>query len=847
VAASFPHLVFHPLRGTFKPIMKVRARFPLFFIALLPLGSPLRAQDDLAAQMEKAIATLEGAGGDPESLSMIYNACAEGYIERGDFKTALARSRTSLGLCRQHGLDSMSSFFTFSKILSEVDDEAATRTMLSELEAPGTAPAYRKGLLKALEMHVGLRGDPRLAVLTSYELWKIQRAEKPGGEEEFWALFSYGNHCLTNQLHDEGLPAMFEARDLALEIGKTELAANCSRALATALLQVGRLEESLNLTREAIDFIRRGKDQMFLGFELRNLTQSLLRVGRIDEAAASLAEATTLAIQDLEVGDLQSLEAVLLLKRALAAGAEPDYAPVIAKQEAAVASKLKNTAGGPGLAKLGATFDVITLAAYQLRAERVAEADATLTKAEEGADAWEENSRQAQNQAVFSADQVNLSMAELRSGIYELRQQIELRRGDPVAALVAAENGRGAAQAALLREKLGFEPGDRVAKTLDADGIRRIARIHAGTIVVYSLAHDFPTSVRMLLTGAESARFPPRLLAWVISPTGEIQFKASSLAGPIRDTVTRALAEIRDPANAPVPAGEKPAMEVLSALLLEPLREFLPKEPASLVTFVPQGELFLVPFAALPFGAPGQTLLDHHTLTLTPSIELLQLAYERGRAIADEGKGEILLVGNPSMPGYQSRPDRSAESLSPLPGAEAEARHLATILKTEPLIGAAATEAAVAGRMEDARLLHFATHGLLEAESSYNQSLLSSLAFAPSEGEDGFLTAKEVSRMKLKAGLAVLSACDTGRGAITGDGVVGLSRGFLTAGVATLVVSLWPVNDAATAVLMGRYYESIEAGAAKAEALREAMLHAKSRFPESAMWAPFVHYGLAGR
>lgn len=824
-----------------------RARLFFLFICSL-IVSPLSAQDDLAAQMEKAIATLKGAGGDPESLSMMYNACAEGYIQRGDFKTALERSRASLALCREHGLDSMSSFFTFSKIISQVDDEAATSMMIGELEAPDTSPAYRKGLLKALEMHVGLRGDPKLAVLTSYELWKMQRAEKPGSEEEFWALFNYGNHCLTNKLHDEAVPAITEARELALKIGKPELAANCSRSLAMALLQVGRLEDSVNLTREAIDFIRQGQDQMFLGYELRNLATSLLRVGRLDEAAAALTEALTLSKHDLETGELQSIEAALLLKRAFAAGGEPDYAPVIAKQEAAVASKLKNTAGGEGIAKIGATFDYITLAAYQLAAGKLDEAESTLTKAEEGADAWEENSRQAQKQAVFSADQVNLSMAELRSGIYDLRQQIELRRGDVVAALVAAENGRGAAQAALLREKLGLEPEASAVKKLDADAIREIAKIHRGTIVLYSLVHAFPNGLRMQLTAEENARFPQQLLAWVITPEGEVRFQSTTLAGPIRDLVTSALVEIRDPANAPAAEDGKTALARLSSLLLDPLRDFLPKENASLITFVPQGELFLVPFAALPYGAAGETLLDHHTLTLTPSIELLQLAYEQGRAVAEAGDaGDVLLVGNPTMPGYKARPDRSAESLSPLPGAEAEAKHLAKILRTEPLIGDAATETAVAARMESARLLHFATHGLLEAESSYNQSLLSSLAFAPGEGEDGFLTAKEISRMKLKAGLAVLSACDTGRGAITGDGVIGLSRGFITAGVPALVVSLWPVSDAATAVMMGHYYEAIQSGAGKATALREAMLRTKTQFPEAVMWAPFVHYGLAGQ
>jgi CHAT domain-containing protein len=323
-----------------------------------------------------------------------------------------------------------------------------------------------------------------------------------------------------------------------------------------------------------------------------------------------------------------------------------------------------------------------------------------------------------------------------------------------------------------------------------------------------------------------------------------MEFRSVPLAAPLGELVRAALTAIREPGAAE--GGGKDALALLSGLLLDPVREFFPKEPGSLVTFVPQGELFLVPFAALPFGEAGKTLLDQHTVTVTPSIELLRLAREQGRTVAEAGNSEVLLVGNPTMPGYQARPDRSAEALSPLPGAEAEAKHLAGILGASPLIGDAATEAAVVERMGKARFLHFATHGLLEAESSFNQSLLSALAFAPSPGEDGFLTAKEVSRLKLRAELAVLSACDTGRGAITGDGVVGLSRGFITAGVPTLVVSLWPVSDEATAALMGHYYGAMKSGTGKAAALREAMLRTKEQFPEPVKWAPFVLYGLPG-
>ncbi|MGB5898247.1 MAG: CHAT domain-containing protein [Geitlerinemataceae cyanobacterium] len=71
----------------------------------------------------------------------------------------------------------------------------------------------------------------------------------------------------------------------------------------------------------------------------------------------------------------------------------------------------------------------------------------------------------------------------------------------------------------------------------------------------------------------------------------------------------------------------------------------------------------------------------------------------------------------------------------------------------------------------------------------------------------GLLTAGEILDLKLNADLVVLSACDTGRGEITGDGVVGLSRALVTAGVPSIVVSLWKVDDAATAELMQQHPE----------------------------------------
>jgi len=99
--------------------------------------------------------------------------------------------------------------------------------------------------------------------------------------------------------------------------------------------------------------------------------------------------------------------------------------------------------------------------------------------------------------------------------------------------------------------------------------------------------------------------------------------------------------------------------------------------------------------------------------------------------------------------------------------------------------------------------------------------------------------------MNLKAQLAVLSACDTGRGDITGDGVVGLSRSFIAAGVPSVIVSLWQVNDKSTSELMTAFYQQLLADKKgdKAKALRKAMLETMKKYPDPRLWAAFSLIG----
>ncbi|MEI6901339.1 MAG: CHAT domain-containing protein, partial [Bacteroidota bacterium] len=107
--------------------------------------------------------------------------------------------------------------------------------------------------------------------------------------------------------------------------------------------------------------------------------------------------------------------------------------------------------------------------------------------------------------------------------------------------------------------------------------------------------------------------------------------------------------------------------------------------------------------------------------------------------------------------------------------------------------------------------------------------------------EDGVLTAKEISRMDLRGtDLVVLSACETGLGEVSSEGVFGLQRSFKQAGVKTLLMSLWEVNDQATRYIMTEFYANLLSGKDKRTAFLEAKRKCKEKFPEPQYWAAFI-------
>ncbi|MEO0537433.1 MAG: CHAT domain-containing tetratricopeptide repeat protein [Cyanobacteria bacterium P01_A01_bin.123] len=381
--------------------------------------------------------------------------------------------------------------------------------------------------------------------------------------------------------------------------------------------------------------------------------------------------------------------------------------------------------------------------------------------------------------------------------------------------------------------------------------IQQIARDQDATLVTYSLRPD------------------QVLYIWVVQPSGDIEFRfvrfngaddganpMATLDGPLyRSDVSPSeldtlIAETRT-GIAVVGDANPEALEDLHTVLIDPIADLLPTDPEANIVFIPQGRLFLVPFAALQ-DADGTYLVEKHTVLTAPSIQVLGLASQQGgeQTATFLQDRNALVVGNPVMPRvWIPGGDELQEiQLSPLPGTEAEALAIGDFLNVSPLIGDQATESRIKQQLPTAQLVHLATHGLLDYGDPQSSGILDvpgAVALTPGNGEDGLLTAAEILEMDLQAQLAILSACDTGRGRITGDGVVGLSRSLITAGVPSVIVSLWAVPDAPTAALMTEFYRQLQQGQTKAQALRQAMLTTMAQHPEPRNWAAFTLMGAA--
>lgn len=271
---------------------------------------------------------------------------------------------------------------------------------------------------------------------------------------------------------------------------------------------------------------------------------------------------------------------------------------------------------------------------------------------------------------------------------------------------------------------------------------------------------------------------------------------------------------------------------------------------------IPDGPLHLLPFACLPsFPEAGGMLIDDYELEFTPSVAIaLELKGRRKRIGDADG---FLGFGNPLVGREADVADAALESLlartmrgrelDAIPGSAAEVEGIAAMLRergyrpVDVLLGEACNKQEVMRLVRGAfnrRWVHFATHGLLDLDVPE----LCGLLFSSTGRDDPYWRFPEIAAAAISADLVVASACDTANGkTIVGEGVLGLARAFLLAGVASVCASLWKVPDEATAELMMRFYAGLLENLSPSAALRAAQLAVREGdLPHPVNWAGFV-------
>lgn len=733
---------------------------------------------------------------------------------------------------------------------------AAYEAVLAGARAAGDQAAERRALGSLGLLHADA-GDAERGLeylRTALDLARRTRHRHDEGA----ALWNMGDVQLDRGRYEDALHAFWQAGLIARELGDTRREAAALGKLGTCQYFLGDYPRAENHFRQSLELARASGDLRAQSDAWRGLGSVAYGQGRLDAAIAAYEK-------DLEIARrladrVREGKALGNLGLAYTARGEHGKAIEHIERDLAIARERGDRqAEGQALTNLGTAHHHrgdYARAAEQYR-QGLAAARAIGYRRGEGIaltnlgyallkggrlDAAEDALREAltvldgirERAGRSDAHQVSLFETHLRT--YRFLQVALVARGRPEAALEVAERGRARALAELLagRATPGAETRAPAVPPPSLAQIRDAARTRQAVLVEYSAVPE-----------------EHQLFIWVVSPDGQVRFRRVDLAGPGRgwstldDLVarTRRSLGVRGRGAARPPSGPEDERwrKALYEILIAPIAADLPSDSDVPIILVPQGPLFLVPFAAL-MDASGRDLIERHTLLVTPSIQTLELSRTR-RARAREVSRGAVVVGNPVMPSLPARPGEVAQRLAPLPGAEREATTVAGLLGTQPLVGADATKPAVISRMRGARWVHLATHGLLD--DTKGLGVPGAIALAPSPGDDGILTAPEILDLNLSAELVVLSACDTGRGRLSGDGVIGLSRAVVAAGAASVIVSLWPVPDVRTAELMTTLYQQLQQDPNRARALRQAALETRRRDADPIAWAGFVLVGEA--
>jgi tetratricopeptide (TPR) repeat protein len=659
--------------------------------------------------------------------------------------------------------------------------------------------------------------------------------------------------------------------------------------LSASLAELGQLEESLAMAEEAyrLRLSRLGEAHHSTLISATGLAESYTLKGRYDEAERLARQTLKWRLASFGPGHADTLITHYALVEALWGLGRQDDALAEARAAAAAIEQRRQSAGPGSEDRQG------LLSAYAVDLQNYAR-----WHGEAGAEHWAQGfeiaERAKARTLLETMSQVSsLRLAELapadRDRVAALQQQVA-RLGTQVA---QAARGGPARQAEAAHALL-----QRQAAEVELLGVREsLARQHPrlGTATGQSTATaaDAPTLLR---AGEVYVSWlldrTGRLQAWTLRPDGGLRYTGLGEHKNLAEQVKAFNTALRSRRPGAV-ASAVDLGQALARTLLAPIADELGAAPRWLLA--PDGPLAMLPIEALPMPGATGPVVAHHTVSRVQSLAVLRELRHREIDYAQrDDRRTLLAMGNAAydrnpahasqrgqtrgwQPGtargadanrQSSRPDAAESDISladlrwsNIPGTLREVNDVAKALRRPPgmslgdsddivvLTGRQASESRLralnaAGALARYRYLLFAAHGHMASEPALSSVVLSQTR--KTAQDDGYVTAVEWPAYALRSDLTVISGCDSGIGqALPGEGVLGLPYALFAAGNLNTLLTLWPIDDQATAEFVSRFFGRIAAGDAPARALAETQrgFAAHPRWSAPRYWAAFVLYG----
>ncbi len=664
------------------------------------------------------------------------------------------------------------------------------------------------------------------------------------------SLNGLGDLFKIKALPEEGIRASQSALSIAQQIGNTNQRVTTLASLAVRYLELGNLERSFLYQQQAIETVghHATSRQQHWATNIQAAFQ-LFSNGFYAAALAYQQEALAIELttkRHLQLSRTYSHLSVMLGKVARFAEAIP-----LAQEAVNIGARLENERLGLEIQAYSGLFlaDLQRESGDQLAAfqsyERVLNLNNKLGIVRYDFEAYRGKAlaeialgQQAQaqkdlaqalsifekNRTQITVDQERMAYLDKEYDAYDAAISIAYPQ-NPQAAFDLVERGR----APSLLETIKSSDLTDTSNKLAPNG-------YVQPLSLQAIQQKIPTKQRLL----EFACLPDRLVVFGVSANGFTHYQHTISLSQLEQKVHSFRRQISTFPTANNDQIKAQAAE-LYQILIEPLEPFI--VDTTVLYIVPDKVLHYLPFAALFSAKQRKYLIENHGLVTTPSASVFALSLVRSHNQVSSKKPQALAVGNPRFdPTYYPQ-------LADLPAAKSEVNNVAANYnRHHTLTEELATKEAVKTAMKSADIIHLATHGIVDERSWLNSKLVMAKPSSNTD-VDGALHAYEIAKMRLaNSRLTVLSACHSGvESFYRGDGLIGLSRAFLAAGVPSVVASYWAVDSNVSAILMTDFHRRLKSYPVS-QALRHTQLgllngnNAQYRHPY--YWAAFNTFGV---